>query len=132
MEQNVLDGMYEQLGISKEVLDYAADIEKSLKERFERIDQTAEYNQLKVIHAMQASKVSEACLYGTTGYGYNDLGRDDAGAGLCNVFRSTRMHWYARRSPAEPMRLQRRFPEISARATNCFLLLENRTTPLRK
>ena len=47
MEQNVLDGMYEQLGISKEVLDYAADIEKSLKERFERIDQTAEYNQLK-------------------------------------------------------------------------------------
>ena len=39
MEQNVLDGMYEQLGISKEVLDYAADIEKSLKERFERIDQ---------------------------------------------------------------------------------------------
>ena len=43
-----------------------------------------------------------------------------------------RMHWYARRSPAEPMRLQRRFPEISARATNCFLLLENRTTPLRK
>ena len=38
MEQNVLDGMYEQLGISKEVLDYAADIEKSLKERFERID----------------------------------------------------------------------------------------------
>mgnify|MGYP000691858520 CR=1 FL=1 len=56
MEQNVLDGMYEQLGISKEVLDYAADIEKSLKERFERIDQTAEYNQLKVLKGMQDNK----------------------------------------------------------------------------
>ena len=43
MEQQILDGMYEQLGISKEVLDYAADIEESLKERFEGIDQVAEY-----------------------------------------------------------------------------------------
>ena len=76
MEQNVLDGMYEQLGISKEVLDYAADIEKSLKERFERIDQTAEYNQLKVLKGMQDNKVSDIHFAATTGYGYNDLGRD--------------------------------------------------------
>lgn len=47
MEQQILDGMYEQLGISKEVLDYAADIEESLKERFEGIDQVAEYNPAK-------------------------------------------------------------------------------------
>ena len=118
--------MYSTLGISKEVFAFGTKIEEELKERFAKIDEIAEYNQLKVIHAMQASKVSEACLYGTTGYGYNDLGRDMQRAS------ALRMHWYARRSPAEPMRLQRRFPEISARATNCFLLLENRTTPLRK
>ena len=122
--------MYSTLGISKEVFAFGTKIEEELKERFAKIDEIAEYNQLKVIHAMQASKVSEACLYGTTGYGYNDLGRDT----LEQVYATSalRMHWYARRSPAEPMRLQRRFPEISARATNCFLLLENRTTPLRK
>ena len=121
--------MYSTLGISKEVFAFGTKIEEELKERFAKIDEIAEYNQLKVIHAMQASKVSEACLYGTTGYGYNDLGRDSRSMQRASVLR---MHWYARRSPAEPMRLQRRFPEISARATNCFLLLENRTTPLRK
>lgn len=60
----------------KEVFAFGTKIEEELKERFAKIDEIAEYNQLKVIHAMQASKVSEACLYGTTGYGYNDLGRD--------------------------------------------------------
>ena len=40
------------------------------------VDQVAEYNQLKVLRAMQENQVSEACLLGTTGYGYNDLGRD--------------------------------------------------------
>ena len=68
--------MFSTLGISKEVFAFGTKIEEELKERFAKIDEIAEYNQLKVIHAMQASKVSEACLYGTTGYGYNDLGRD--------------------------------------------------------
>ena len=86
MEQNVLDGMYEQLGISKEVLDYAADIEKSLKERFERIDQTAEYNQLKVLKGMQDNKVSDIHFAATTGYGYNDLGRDTLEDVYASVF----------------------------------------------
>ena len=74
MEQQMLDGMYEQLGISKEVLDYAADIEESLKERFEGIDQVAEYNQLKVLKGMQDNKVSDIHFAATTGYGYNDAG----------------------------------------------------------
>ena len=86
MEQNVLDGMYEQLGISKEVLDYAANIEKSLKERFERIDQTAEYNQLKVLKGMQDNKVSDIHFAATTGYGYNDLGRDTLEDVYASVF----------------------------------------------
>ena len=68
--------MYRQLGIDEDVLRFGEDILSSLKERFEKIDEVAEYNQLKVIKAMQDNRVSEACLLGTSGYGYNDLGRD--------------------------------------------------------
>ena len=68
--------MYASLGISENVYQFGEQTENQLKERFSEIDSMAEYNQLKVICAMQENKVSEACLYGTTGYGYNDLGRD--------------------------------------------------------
>lgn len=71
-----LKQQYRRFGISENVYDYGREILNSLQERFMQIDQTAEYNQLKVIHAMQIANVSEACLLGTTGYGYNDLGRD--------------------------------------------------------
>ena len=64
------------MGISKTVYDYGCTIEKSLRDRFDEVDSNAEYNQLKVVNAMQQHQVSEACLLGTTGYGYNDLGRD--------------------------------------------------------
>ncbi len=73
---NSNEEMYLSMGISKTVYDYGCAIEKSLRERFDEVDQNAEYNQLKVIKAMQQHQVSEACLLGTTGYGYNDLGRD--------------------------------------------------------
>ena len=71
-----METMYRELGISPQVLAYGNKIEEELKSRFEEIDKNAEYNQLKVLHAMQKNKVSEACLYPSTGYGYNDLGRD--------------------------------------------------------
>lgn len=67
---------YERMGISPEAYAYGEEVLASLRERFARIDEIAEYNQLKVIQAMQQCSVSEACLLGTTGYGYNDLGRD--------------------------------------------------------
>ncbi|MDO4328221.1 MAG: methionine gamma-lyase family protein [Lachnospiraceae bacterium] len=68
--------MYRQLGISDPVLAFCREIENSLKERFETIDETAEYNQMKVIKAMQDNRVSDIHFAATTGYGYNDLGRD--------------------------------------------------------
>ncbi len=71
-----LSQQYQQFGISEAVYKYGEEILASLQERFRRIDEVAEYNQLKVIRAMQECNVSEACLLGTTGYGYNDLGRD--------------------------------------------------------
>ena len=67
--------IYEHLGISREALDFGTEIERSLKERFEEIDKTAEYNQLKVIAAMQKNRISDIHFAGTTGYGYDDLGR---------------------------------------------------------
>ena len=73
---NSNEEMYLSMGISKTVYDYGCAIEKSLRERFDEVDRNAEYNQLKVVKAMQQHQVSEACLLGTTGYGYNDLGRD--------------------------------------------------------
>ena len=68
--------MYGSLGISDAVLEFGLDIEKQLKERFASIDETAEYNQMKVIRAMQECRVSDIHFAATTGYGYNDLGRD--------------------------------------------------------
>ena len=78
--------IYEELGISKEVFEFGQKILDGLKERFEKIDETAEFNQLKVLKAMQENKVSEACLLGTTGYGYNDLGRETLERVYASVF----------------------------------------------
>ena len=71
-----LGTLYTSCGIDPDVLSFGENICVALRERFEGIDKTAEYNQLKVIHAMQTCRVSEACLGTSTGYGYNDLGRD--------------------------------------------------------
>ncbi len=78
--------MYASMGISDPVYEYGAAILEELAERFDAIDGTAEYNQLKVLKAMQKNRVSEACLLGTTGYGYNDLGRDTLEAVYADVF----------------------------------------------
>ncbi len=85
MEQTI-ENMYKQMGISDEVYQFCDEILKGLSERFAEIDKTAEYNQLKVVKAMQDNKVSEACLLGTTGYGYNDLGRETLEAVYASIF----------------------------------------------
>ena len=74
--QNKLQRLYESLGISKEVFELGERTEKTLEERFKKLDQTAEYNQLKVLNAFRANRVSEAHFVPTTGYGSDDLGRD--------------------------------------------------------
>lgn len=68
--------MYNTLGISDEVIKFSNGILEGLKERFEEIDRIAEYNQAKVIHAMQENRVNATCFAGTTGYGHDDVGRD--------------------------------------------------------
>lgn len=83
---NLSRNMYYDAGISPSVYDFCENIWNSLKDRFDEIDAVSEYNQLKVISAMQKNKVSEACLLGTTGYGYNDLGRETLEAVYADVF----------------------------------------------
>ena len=78
--------MYLSMGISEQVYEFGNQILEELKERFAAIDANAEYNQLKVLKAMQKNQVSEACLLGTTGYGYNDMGRDTLEAVYADVF----------------------------------------------
>lgn len=81
-----MDAMYEQLGIERKVLEFGKEIEGLLSERFAAIDETAEYNQLKVIKAMQDNRVSDIHFAATTGYGYNDLGRDTLEDVYASVF----------------------------------------------
>lgn len=78
--------IYYKFNISDKVITFSDEILTSLQPRFAKIDETAEYNQLKVINAMQECRVSEACLLGTTGYGYNDLGRDTLESVYAKVF----------------------------------------------
>ena len=78
----------EQLGISEKVYDYSENIIAGLKERFDKIDETAEYNQMKVINAMQKNHVAEMHLNGTSGYGYNDDGRDTLEQVYADIFKA--------------------------------------------
>ena len=68
--------LYESMGIDEKIYNYCQKIECTLKQRFEAIDLQAEKNQLKVLKAMQDNKLQEAHFAPTTGYGYNDLGRE--------------------------------------------------------
>ncbi len=81
-----LEEIYESMGIGRAVYRYGEKIAGLLSERFGQIDAVAEYNQVKVLRAMQEKQVSEACLLGTTGYGYNDLGRDTLEGVYARVF----------------------------------------------
>ena len=68
--------MYEALKISQEVIDLVNKSEKECQEEFKKIDELAYKNSLKVLSAFHKNEVSESCFNETTGYGYNDLGRD--------------------------------------------------------
>lgn len=82
----MLKQYYKELGIDKEVYEFCTQIEKELRGRFQEIDRVTEYNQLKVLAAMQKNKLSEAHLGATTGYGYNDIGREALEAIYADVF----------------------------------------------
>lgn len=82
-----LQEQYQALGIDPAVVKFGEEIEEELELRFREIDERAEYNQLKVIFAMQKNKVSAECFNISSGYGYNDLGRDTLEKVYADCFR---------------------------------------------
>lgn len=87
ISEDAIKKQYEELGISEKVYTFGHQIEASLKERFDAIDTIAEYNQLKVIRAMQKNRVSAECFQTSSGYGYDDVGRDTLEKVYADVFR---------------------------------------------
>jgi cystathionine beta-lyase family protein involved in aluminum resistance len=78
--------LYKQFGISKTVYNYVMRIEDDIKNHFEKIDKVREYNQYKVIHAMQEHRLDYTNFYWNTGYGYDDVGREKVEKIFASVF----------------------------------------------
>lgn len=83
-----MQSIYKEIGISETVYNFSSNILNNLRERFDEVDQVAEYNQIKVIKAMQDHKVSAECFNGSTGYGYDDIGRETLEAVYASVFKA--------------------------------------------
>ena len=83
---NEMMQLYIDMGLSPAVYNYGEDVIRNLSDRFAKIDQVAEYNQAKVLAAMQKNRVSAACFAATTGYGYDDVGRDNLERVYADVF----------------------------------------------
>lgn len=88
MLEEALKKYYRKIGINEKVYDYCQSVEKKLKSRFDDIDTIAELNQVKVLSAMQETSFAEEHLSGTTGYGYNDIGRDKIEEIYAKVFKT--------------------------------------------
>ena len=85
MDKNI-NNIYGQLGIDSKTYNLCNEIWNSLADKFRRIDEISEYNQLKVLSAMRKHKVSDAHLTGSTGYGYTDIGRDTLEEVYADIF----------------------------------------------
>ncbi len=86
--EEIYDEMYRSFGISRGITELVKASEEAVKDRFAGIDEIADYNTLKVVKAMQDSNISEACMLETTGYGYNDIGRDRLEEVYAKIFRT--------------------------------------------
>jgi cystathionine beta-lyase family protein involved in aluminum resistance len=86
LHNNELIEAYQELGIDPKILDYCLKIESKLSQRFAEIDRVAEFNQMKVLAAMQKNRLSDIHFAATTGYGYNDMGRDTLESVYADVF----------------------------------------------
>jgi len=88
LDKSNLNKIYEELGLSDKVIAYCSEIEDKLSQRFISIDKVAEFNQLKILKAMQDNRLSDVHFAATTGYGYNDMGRDTLERVYADVFRA--------------------------------------------
>ena len=86
MKDLQLRNIYKNLNVSEEVYALGEAVLKDLEPRFNAIDKIAEYNQNKVLLAMQKNRVDAACMQSSTGYGYDDIGRDKLERVYADVF----------------------------------------------
>lgn len=82
----MLKEQYLEMGISERVFEFCESICTELTDRFKKVDEIAEINQLKVLKAMQKNKVSDIHFAASSGYGYNDIGRETLEAVYADVF----------------------------------------------
>ena len=80
--------MYEIMGIKPELEEWAKEKEEELKVKYEEIDEICEYNSVKVLHALQQNHISEIHFGSTSGYGYNDIGREAVEKVFAQIFRA--------------------------------------------
>ena len=78
--------MYKELGIRDEVVNLVNKCEEKVKNEFKKIDELCDYNSLRVLSSFHKFEVSESCFNSTTGYGYNDLGRDTIEKIFADIF----------------------------------------------
>ncbi|MBO5564087.1 MAG: methionine gamma-lyase family protein [Lachnospiraceae bacterium] len=89
MNHNETDSLFPaSFGITDDVLRFSEDCLQELADTFSKIDRTAEYNTYRVMESFQRAHVSEAHLKGTTGYGYDDIGRDTLEKVYAGYFRT--------------------------------------------
>ncbi len=78
--------LLKKYGIKKEIFELSKSVDEDIKEQFDRMIEIREYNQLKVLNAMQEANLSDNHFNWTTGYGYNDLGREKVEEIYAKVF----------------------------------------------
>lgn len=86
--QNTKRDILFKFGLSDPVINLGEKVLNDIKDRFAEIDAIAEYNQAKVLHAMQVNRVDASCLTGTNGYGHDDIGRDTLEAVYATTFKT--------------------------------------------
>lgn len=86
MEELTINILCNQFSINRDVIDFVNEKEKLIREKFLEIDKVKEYNQFKVIDAMQKSRLSSTDFHWPTGYGYGDLGREKVEEIYAKVF----------------------------------------------
>lgn len=84
--ENIRKYLNDEFNFEDKVIDYCLNIESELESKFKEINKITEYNQYKVLKAMQKNRLSESCFNVSTGYGYNDIGRDTLEQIYADVF----------------------------------------------
>ena len=103
--------MYQDLGISEKVVQLVEEAEQDCKEEFLKLEKNGYYNSLKVLSSFHKNEITESHFNATTGYGYNDLGRE----GIEAVFRDV--------LGAEKALVRSQFISGSHALTVCFFAL---------